>query len=491
MTDEEYAAWLVHPASMRHVLVEVGVRVAGVEMTRYLCTRGYVTGAGETPANTAYMPVVIGGIQYTEQISLTQEASLSFGDVELDNSDGALDSWLTDIWDNRPIQAYIGDPRWPRSDFRLIFDGTVGNPGIDSRSRETINIKIFDKLQRLNTPITDEKLGGSTPNKDVVIPLLFGEAHNITPLLTDPNIPEYQVHLDRIEEIAEVRVNGKPVAFTPNLIDGKFTLADEPFGAVTVEAQGDRPSAYYNTISKLVQRIVTGYGKASDRFDSGDLDAVNLAAFDSAHTQPVGLYVAERMNVLVACQKLAASVGAQLLMSRTGLLRLFQIDLPPIGTPTVIKASQMVERTLRPVLRTTVVAAIKIAYCEAWTVQPGLLTTIPEEHKDLFAKQWLTVTASNGTTQTVYKLNTEPVAQETCLLVEADAIAEAERRRDLWSEQHTIYEFEGWSEMLLLELGQGVTLYNSRYGMSGGVLGLVVSLTPNWITGHVIVGVLV
>src|SRR3989304_5319438 len=108
MTDAEYVVWLSNPSSIRLVLIEVTVNIAGVETTRYLSTGGYVTGAADTPANTAYLPVVSSGIQFTEQISLTSGASLSAGDIVISNPSGERDDWLLDVWVNRPIQAFIG-----------------------------------------------------------------------------------------------------------------------------------------------------------------------------------------------------------------------------------------------------------------------------------------------------------------------------------------------------------------------------------------------
>ena len=45
--------------------------------------------------------------------------------------------------------------------------------------------------------------------------------------------------------------------------------------------------------------------------------------------------------------------------------------------------------------------------------------------------------------------------------------------------------------MLLLQLGQAVTVYNRRYGMAAGVAAMVVSLAPDWANGHCKVGFLV
>lgn len=149
--------WLRSDKAVRVVLVEVGVNVNGVETTRYLSSRHFNTGASDTPSNTAYLGVINGGVSLTEQMSLDGSASLTYGDIEISNASGEFDSWLDDIWGHRDVRVYLGDINWSRGDFQLVFDGIVAD--IDSRSADTLNIKLRDKLERLNTPVTELKIG--------------------------------------------------------------------------------------------------------------------------------------------------------------------------------------------------------------------------------------------------------------------------------------------------------------------------------------------
>ncbi|MDO8033576.1 hypothetical protein O3297_09120 [Janthinobacterium sp. SUN128] len=489
MTDVQFLEWLKSPLAIRMVLIEAQVNVAGSEVTRYIASRPYVTGPAEVPANTVYVPLATGGLDFTEQVSLTGEAGLSGGDVELNNTDGTLDSWLGDVWRNRPIKAWSGDPRWPRAEFRLVFDGIIADIG--SSSRETINLSLRDKLQRLDTPIAEAKLGGTTPNKDATLPIPFGECHNVTPLLTNPATLEYGF-LGAVESSFEVRTNGKPIAVALNDPAGRFNLTTDPFSTtITVSVQGDKGGGYAPRIAPLVQRIATAYGKASDRFTLADLDLANLAAFDVAHPQLVGLYVADRTNQAQAIQQLAASVGAQALMSRTGQLRLVQIALPAAGVPLQIGPEKMRVDSLRVVQRLPVVAAVKIAFDRNYTVQASLTTSIPPAHADLYATEWLTETAVDEAVRARYRLTDDPPQIETCLKTNEDARAEALRRLALNKVQRTIYEFDGEPEMMMLELGQPVVLRDNRFGLQNGVPGVVVLLSPQWLTGRVTVGVLV
>ncbi|KQQ31987.1 hypothetical protein ASF61_16765 [Duganella sp. Leaf126] len=488
MTDEQYLAWLKNPAAVRMVLIEAQVNVAGAEVTRYIASREYVTGPSDTPANTVYRAVAKGGLAFTEQVSLTGEAALSGGDIELDNGDGALDSWLGDVWRNRRIRAWRGDPAWPRADFRLVFDGIVDDVG--SSSRETVNLVLRDKMQRLNTPISEAKLGGTSTNKDAVLPIPFGECHNVSPLLTNPATLEYGF-LGAVESVFEVRTNGKPVPVDAGA-PGRFKMQINPLAStVTCSVQGDNGAGYAPRIAPLVRRIATAYGKPADRFTDADLDLVNLAAFDAAHQQPVGLYVADRTNQALAIQQLAASVGAQAIMSATGKLRLVQIALPAPGTPVEIGPDQMLANSLRPAERLPVVAAVKIAFDRNYTVQGALTTSIPPEHADLYATEWLTETVVDETVQARYRLTDDPVQIETCLKRRVDANAEARRRLALRSVPRTIYELDGEPELNVLELGAPVVLRDQRWGLAAGAPGVVVMLQRHWMTGRVTVGGLV
>ncbi|MEG1325022.1 MAG: hypothetical protein RSD99_09045, partial [Janthinobacterium sp.] len=145
MSDAQFAAWLRNASARRLVLIEVAVRSAGQESTRFLSTGAYVTAPDDTPPNLAYQAIVSTGMQFTEQLSLGGEASLSAGDIEIHNPSGIRDAWLNDVWMNRPIRAWIGDPRWRRGDFRMIFNGVVAD--IAPKGRDKLALKLRDKPQ--------------------------------------------------------------------------------------------------------------------------------------------------------------------------------------------------------------------------------------------------------------------------------------------------------------------------------------------------------
>jgi hypothetical protein len=479
MTDAEFIAWLKSPSRVSCVLVEAVARVAGVETTRYLSNRGYVTGPSDTPANQPYTDGTIsGGGTITEQLSLDGSGpGMSFGDIEIDNTDGTLDGWLSDVWTNRSVKMFVGDMRWARADFRLVFDGIAAD--LTSSARDVLNLTMRDKLQRLNTSISEATLGGTSANADRLLPIVLGEVHNLTPLLADKATLTYQIHNGVTERLIEVRDEGVPVSHDTDLITGTFQPWATPAGTLTVSVQGAKlAGTYVNTAAKLVQLLATQYG--TDPFSSGDLDAVSLAAFDASNPQPLGRPVVDRENVLAVAQELAASIGAQVIVSATGLLQLIKIALPATGTPTAVTASNMAEKSLSIVQRVPVIASVKLGYCRNWTVQPNLQTGIPTEDKDLFAQEWLTSTASDSGVASTYKLSQQATQIDTLLLTKADADAESARRLALWKVPRTVFQYVGEPELMLEPLGGYQTLTHPRFSLGSGVDAQIVSVTRDW-----------
>ena len=485
---EQYISWLASSSATRMILVEVLVSVNGAEVTRYLASHSYVTGPNDMPPNTEYLSMITGDPVFAEELSLTGEARMSGGEIELENRDGALDAWCFDVWKNCTLKVWSGDPSWSRDRFELVLEGVVA--GIAPSGSEALTITLGDKMERLNTPITEVKLGGVSPNKDAILPIPFGECHNVPLLLKNPGTLEYGL-LGSVEWIKDVRTNGKPVPIIVDNAAGNVTLTVNPLAnTVTASVQGENGAGYAPRIAPLVQRIATAYGQASQRLTLADIDTDNFSAFDAAHPQIVGLWVADRMNAAQAIQQLAASVGAQALISRTGQLRLVKLALPAAGAPTDIGPEQMLVNTLKPTSWQDVVAAVKLAFDRNYTVQAGLVTGLPSEHADLYATEWLTETVADGAMAARHRLSTNPAQIETCLKNRADAHAEAVRRLAMKVVPRGIYEFDGEPEMSILELGEPVTLRAPRYGMENGVPGTVVKLMRHLISCRVDVGVL-
>lgn len=681
ITDQQFSAWLKDQTGIRCILVEVDIDLAGGgSLTRYLSNQTFVTSASDTPANLAYQARIVGGIKYSRSLSLEGQVSLSFGDIEINNIDGTLDSWVDDYWVNQTVRIYLGDVTWARNDFRLMFSGIT--TGIDMRKRDRLNIKISDALQRLNVPVSEVKLGGSTSRSDELLPLCFGECHNITPVLTDSTINEYMVHNGEIEGILEVRDNGVPVSFTSTPATGKFRLSASPAGTVTCSVQGAKisssvsyfatdlsdwtkvassatidpvgfgapmltansigliPSAatsshrfvspsgagptyaaatdvttsvylkagssrsavlriylasdtaqaiaatvdltagtvsasassnftsgggvlysyklipvnggwyrlyfavktsstasklvielysqsdaglaswagdgtsvatyfsgvqidrgqypsqymtstvadtlsYKNSAASIIKQLITVYGSATLKYVNSDIDLDSWAAFDSACPQQMGIYLHDRQNLLDVCNKLASSIGGRLVTSSTGKCSIVRLNLPQAVSGTQIGPADFVDRSIEVKQLAPVVAGVKLGYAKNWTVQDSLGTGIVSAHLALYAEEWLTVTRTDSAAAANYNLYSDPVMAESYLLAAAEAIAEANRRLNMFNTQRKIIKYTGFYHLIGESLGASQTITHSRFGLQSGKTGQILSISVDFTNPHV------
>lgn len=535
-------AWLEDPSSIKALFIEVTVLNSTnggstwASKTMYMSTVGYVTNDAETVFN----PILVGKIRFKEAIS-GDRASLSYGDVEIHNSNGDYDDWLDTtkyIWINKNINMYLGDPFWISADltdfkskFKLIFTGSITD--IDSKSLHTLNIKFADKLQRLNFPITETKLGAygtwaeGQSNEDSIKPLIFGEPYNITPVYVDPSQLEYMICGENlVERIIEVRDNGIPIYSVGDFgtpiyggivhsgNNGTFKLLYNPAGTITVTAQGiskhvDLTSgtttvgtlvnSYSNNIAEIIALLVTQYGNSTQKFTSSDLDltsdAPSLVNFAQNNNQTTGIYITSAETVLTVCTQLAASVGATLVISKEGKLQLVKYGQPFTTGLSIssITTDNIVQNSFSIRERVDIKPSCTIGYCKNWTVQQGLVTSIPDQNKKDFATEYLTYTAEvPENTKVLFNLTLDPKAQINTLLLEtSDAITQAVTQRNIYSSPMNIYSFKGTSSLLSLKLGQSVTLTYPRFGLNNGKQGQVISLSQDWLGGTVDVEVLV
>ena len=523
-TTAELVSWIKSQDAIRTILVEVhDVTGSGSSVIR-LSNKPYTTGQGETPASTSYLPLLVGSLSYNETLSLDGSASIGYGDIQITNTDGARDTWLTWTWVNKRITIDIGDPRWARDDFYRIFDGLVGD--ISAPSRNTLSITLLNKIERLNTAISEKTLAklyptvanggiagnenkpvGAVQNRDSILPLCFGECFNVTPLKISSalgtgttNEEIYMVHDGAIQGIIEVRDNGVPLVegtgYTANLTNGTITLLRPPAGTVTCSVQGSTlGGTYSNKIVDIIKYIVKTYGK-QPLVDS-DLSLSNLNDFNTLHPQPVGMYVTDRENVLDVCQRVANSVVASVHSSYAGELYLVKLDLPgvdvsAIGFSTTITESSLMYEGISISERPLVRGSIKLGYCRNWTPQDTLAGAVPSASTDNYKKEWFFEVKKDSSVLTTYKITEQPDEyEESLLLVQADAITEANRRLTLWKTQRSVYTCNCFSEFLPITIGMKVSIENYRYGLTPAKDGVVVSTQKDWITGNVTLGVLV
>ena len=330
-----------------------------------------------------------------------------------------------------------------------------------------------------------------------------------------------QVHTSNIFSVSDT-VNGLVTSLTtsannlnigtlipsiiPNLTTGTFSLNNKPAGTLTASVQGIKnsvsfPSAtdlpvlskttYVNNIASIIALIVTQYGKPETRLQLSDIDASNFYNFSRNFLQTVGIFISDRTNVLEVCQQILSSVGSQIYMTRSGKLQILTVGIPTADPIVNISMNDILHHSLAVSQKIEAKPAVKLGYNKNWTIQPDLLTAIPETHKALFSTEWYTKIYTDNTLKTLYKTSAMPTQKDTLLLEGAEATAEAIRLTNLYGKPKFVYKFTGISKLLSLKLGQAVTLTHPRFGLHVGKPGQVISLSPNWLNSTIEVEVLI
>lgn len=593
-TVQQIRDWLDSPNNLKCILADIGY-YSGSEQTMRLSTRGYYDGSNE------YIPIIIGGVSFAESLSADLTVSISYGTLELENTGGTYDNFLTYIWKRRPINLYIGDVSWPKSDFTLIFSGLVEN--LVSSGESNLQLTLVDKLEQLNESITTRTLkdlaGYTAQNtqEEKLLPVLFGEVFNLSPILVDngtgfdtgpwsasitgiqttsgieigqsvtatagagrlyggtasatvasivdgntitysvpsgagitrpiPGIitnltingvvraagatgikvsavtgtggPIYKITDGSLDEIIEVRDKAAPIVILNNRSsDGEFTLRYNTFGAITCTARSR--TATDCTVPKLISYIVKNYGK--NTLTDNDLDLTNIGASRLAYK--AGIYVTDRTNILEVCNQLARSINCGLYYSlftvnsgtgqiSTGKLRLIELKVPTSSVgATELNDSLMIEGSLQVTESFSVKPSVKLAYCKNYTQQTqDLALALHSDHGTVFKDEYWYVESKDSAVEDIYK-DTGIVQEEiTHLLVTSEAQAEADKRLELWKTPRQLITATYLPHLMFVQLGDIVTLTSNRFGLSSGKPGLVYSITRDWITGLVEIGVLV
>ena len=133
---------------------------------QYVATHDYVTGPGDSPANTVYEGRLInaGELKRTmfENGGTVGKPGATQGFFELSNADGALDDWLdygVGGWDF--VLYYLPSKDADFSTKTAVFEGTMRGWTSDDL-RKSIKIRIRDQIETLDRPFLTARYAGTT-----------------------------------------------------------------------------------------------------------------------------------------------------------------------------------------------------------------------------------------------------------------------------------------------------------------------------------------
>lgn len=458
-------------------------------------------------------------------------SQMGFGDLELLNEDGALDKLLSYTLDGRDVVIWRtevrSDQRFP-DDFTRLLLGTaeqvefIGN---------TVRVKLRDKQYELSVPLqTVKHLGDNVlPNglegvatdlKGNPKPVCYGVVKNVAPPCVNTSKLIYQVNdaavasVDAVYDRGVALTKGADYTTLADLLatapsagnfraypaGGYFRIATAPAGTVTADVtQG--ASAAERTAAQIYSQLITRAAQANpfgpsatpDALitDTGetittDLDAPNLGAaivvsgewsdadltmLDLDNPAVLGFYADEEMTVGEACDQIADTVGAWWGVDLQGVFRIRRFE-PPTGT---VVARFTANDLLRPIERLATndawrgvpVYRVILRWGKNYTPQEDLAAAVPADRRAFASEEWREVVATDLAVQERNLLSPETI-EETLFTVEADALAEANRRLGIRKVRRDRFELVVplTDESAQIEIGDEIELYHSRFGLN-------------------------
>lgn len=463
-----FANWLKERGLDRCYLIEIDCLVAGVLQTLYRSTHPYRSSASDTPALQPYPDTILNLPEFdremTEVFIGTSRVGLGEFELFLDDEILALIDNPSAVFAGQEVRMYCGDESWNKADFGQIMVGQIEQ--LDAASYDTATLSFRDRAELFNQPIQENTVA-SGPNENKPIPLCFGQCFNVSPVLIDPVTKKYQVHDGQVQAITDVRENGQPIGYTADLATGTFTLTYNAKGRITADVQGAVvDSQYLSTADEMLSHIIENIMQLPAPVGTA-LPAYTL-----------GLYIASETTVTNALDSIVASVGGAWFFNRLNQVVVTHFNGLNTATDT-LTLDDIEDDSLLPVRRISPAKTVSIGYQKNYTPQAdGLAGVIRENDPELatlYEQEESTAVAEN-----VGITTTHPEAAEinvsTLIAFKVDAQTEAQRRANLASVPHAVYELEAFAAPFAMQLGQTIHIDYPQY-FNGGKDALIVRLT--------------
>jgi len=483
------------------IVVEIApaINADGVLQTFYLSTDGFQTGPTDTPANTAFLPVLkqpasIGVSAFSEG-QTTGSSQLQAGDTKFVNIDGEFDDWKTYGFDGRSVVIRSGQVGAPYpSGFSLIFTGVAASATVGLRE---VVIKLKDKAHALDRPVLTTQYAGTNAGpvgleglpediKGRVKPRVYGKVREIAPPLVNASELVYQVNDGPVDDIPGVYDRGAAKAQGADYATSALLMASTPAGATyhTCLAEGlfmvdshdglvtadvtESAAAADMTVGVILNRLALASGLTAAEINADDVAQLNFLA-----PYVVGDYIDDDRSFRDEMDRIAASVGAWWAFDASGVLRMGQLAAPSaIVDYSFIEAdvlagfeSDVADGDGVPVWR------VNVRHTKFYTAQTSdVAGSVSDERRGELAQEYRTFSAEDPSVKFQF-LNARELTVDSLLSAEADAETVADMllalhkvRRDLFHAPVKVDAFAGANTGLI----RSVNLTHGRFGLSGG-----------------------
>lgn len=495
-------------------LVEIVAAIdsSGTTTTLRYSTEAYTTKPSDSPANTYYDPRVKTPAEITRNMfssGTTSGASrIGYGVVELTNIDGALDGITNYGFGGRALTVKIGNLGDAYSAFTTILAGTMEQVEF---TFNTITILARDKLEVLDLPLQKTEfagtnslpsgLEGTTDLKGAKKPVCYGKVYNVSPPCVNTSRLIFQVNDGAISDVTAVydRASSltKGAAYT-NQTDMEtnaptagqyrvlststgsyFRLGSSPAGLITADVTQGAASSN-RTAAQILKLLAIKGG-----VDSGDINASDVTALDTANSAEVGVWVFGDDTALSVMDQIAQSVGAYYGYNQTGEFRMARFTVASGAADIEISRDNILTiETIRPTDTDRGVPAFKVilSYLKNYTVQTGdIASGVTDARRNIIKYPNAAGYSEDATIKNQYLLAAE--IDRTTLLVDATAAGtEATRLLNLYKIRRRMYQISIALDVTetLPDLNGVANITLNRFGLDSGGLFRIVGISSSY-----------
>lgn len=502
-----FDAFLAEITSPRCWLLEIDAYtlVGGALVTLRYSTHGYRSQEADSPSLEFYDGRLQNPISVDRRI--TGKSGIGgiaevYSEVSLDNSDHSWDELLeTYAIDGRVARIYFGRFSDPLSSYGLLFTGMVARTVI---GLERVELKLSDGRAKLDAAILNDTaylgtgaLEGGADLKGKPKPKGWGNCPNVPAVLVDSTKLIYQVNDGAISDVTMVYdrqillTRGVDYASTTEMnanapsannfrvckSDGYFRLGSTPAGQVTADLLGDATGGgYIDRVADIVQRILS----QQVGLNNSEIDPASFVSLLSSQPSETGIWFgAGVVSAAQIIERLLGGIGAYGGFNRLGA---FTVGL--VGDPATVSFKDFDEVNIIRLTREPLPAPVEpmiwraaVNYARNYTVQTDLAAAVTAARRTFAAEEFRTSKDEDAAVLTAHLLAKSYEVQEGVFADAAESLTEAGRMMDFWGDltsPRRVFRMVTRPEALTCDIGKTIRVTHSRFGLSGGVLALVI-----------------
>lgn len=503
--------------SARSAFVESSLSVVGpAEFRICAASRDFVTYATDVPANTPFLGTLFRPIRLDQSIIGGfgfGELAVTWGEIELSNAEADYDTLaFTHGVEGRRVRVMvgkmIGKTMQPYSSFHPIADLTATNWHIDNN---VLRIFVRDNGFLLEVPAQPQtydgtgNLNGGADLEGKRKPWPFGPVKNLTPAPVIPEELVYAVSWRSVQDITAAYDGGYALEFeadypTSSALRASTTIVGGQFGTCIAEAlirlgaatdkqftcdvEGDNVGGYVETTADIVRRVLV---VAAGLDDDEDFDDVSFDLLNAQQGATIAYYLDHNSNETVAevVRRLMGGIGGWGGFNRRRKFYVQRFSEPGIAPVASYDRTYFVD-FVREALPDSVdppPKRVRVPYERNWTVQTDLIpevgVTDPARVAYLASPYRLASTPESAMAIIVadHPRAQDPGPIEAFFALKADAEAEEERLRDLYSgATRSLYRGKVKSRQFLHVPGQTIFVAYPRFELDDGVFGKIVEV---------------